>query len=269
MTTADYSVFQKLVQAYYRQHGRHDLPWRHTANGFFDPYEIMVSELMLQQTQVGRVIPKYSSFLTAFPTVSRLAAAPLGAVLTAWSGLGYNRRAKYLQQAAQAIAGQGTFPATGAELQRLPGVGVNTAAAIRAYAFDEPVVFIETNIRSVFIHHFFQDEAAVTDRQILELVQRTLPPSSPREWYWALMDYGSHLKQTQRHAARRSTSYTPQSAFQGSLRQLRGQVIKRLTEQPLTVGELRAVINDERLSAVVEVLISEQMINRRGQQLHI
>ena len=125
---------QKLVQAYYRQHGRHDLPWRQTANDFFDPYEIMVSELMLQQTQVARVIPKYPSFLTAFPTVSRLAAAPLGAVLTAWSGLGYNRRAKYLQQAAQAIAGRGTFPATGAELQRLPGVGVNTAAAIRAYA---------------------------------------------------------------------------------------------------------------------------------------
>lgn len=195
----------------------------------------------------------------------------MGAVLTAWSGLGYNRRAKYLQQAAHIVdrEQQGIFPETTAGLQRLPGVGINTAAAIMAYAFNKPVAFIETNIRSVYIHHFFKDVTAITDRQILELVQQTLPQSNPREWYWALMDYGSHLKQTSGNAARRSASYTLQSSFQGSLRQIRGQVIKQLTEQPLTVAELQASINDERFMLVIEALVSEQMISRNGEQLHI
>ena len=226
---------------------------------------------MLQQTQVARVIPKYATFLTDFPTVSSLAVAPMGVVLTAWSGLGYNRRAKYLQQAVQIIEQDhyGIFPETMAELQRLPGVGINTAAAIMAYAFNKPVTFIETNIRSVYIHHFFQKETAVTDRQIIALVQQTLPQSNPREWYWALMDYGSQLKQTSGNAARRSASYTRQSTFQGSLRQIRGQVIKRLTEQPQTIGQLQATIDDERLITVIEALVSEQMISRNGEQLHI
>ncbi len=200
-----------------------------------------------------------------------MAAAPSGSVLTAWSGLGYNRRAKFLQQAAQLIMAnfKGRFPETSAELRQLPGVGVNTAGALLAYAFDRPVVFIETNIRSVFIHHFFTDEAAVSDHQVLELVQATLPATSSRLWYWALMDYGSHLKQTTGNANRRSTGYSRQSAFAGSVRQLRGQVIRLLTERPHSTEELATMIADDRLPAVLQALDSEKMITRHDDRLSI
>lgn len=271
MPPAKIVAFQQTVTNYYQQHGRHDMPWRQPGPAGFDPYRIMVSELMLQQTQVSRVIPKYDSFLISFPTVANLAAAPLGAVLSAWSGLGYNRRAKFLWQAAAMILTDynGRFPQTIPELMRLPGVGVNTAGAIMAYAFDQPVVFIETNIRSVFIHHFFSDDALVPDNQISDLVQATLPSSSPRLWYWALMDYGSYLKQTTGNAARRSTSYARQSSFNGSPRQLRGQVIRLLTERPYTMSELKILIADDRLNVVLQALQQEGLITRRGNQLSI
>lgn len=271
MATSNIAAFQELIINFYDEQGRHNLAWRQPDAYGFDPYKIMVSELMLQQTQVARVIPKYDSFLASFPTVASLAAAPLGAVLTAWSGLGYNRRAKFLQQAAQLIMVnfEGRLPETSAELRQLPGVGVNTAGALLAYAFNQPVVFIETNIRSVFIHHFFTDNVTVSDRQVLALVQATLPATSPRQWYWALMDYGSHLKQTTGNAARRSVSYSKQSTFAGSIRQLRGQVITRLTERPHSAGELATMIADDRLPAVLQALHSEKMITRRGNQLSI
>lgn len=264
-------AFQKTVLNYYHQHGRHDMPWRQSGPDGFNPYFILVSELMLQQTQVSRVIPKYLSFIDTFPTVTDLAAAPLGAVLQAWSGLGYNRRAKYLWQAANMVAQDfhGNFPAAEGELVRLPGVGPNTAAAIRAYAFDQPVVFIETNIRSVFIHHFFAAETRVTDKQILAVVQTALPTSSPRQWYWALMDYGSFLKQTNSNVARRSASYVRQSTFKGSVRQLRGQVIKALSERPYTDAELHSSLADDRLDGVLQALRSEGLISQRGDVLSI
>lgn len=271
MATPTVAAFQHTVLDYYQHHGRHDLPWRQPDFTGFDPYKIMVSELMLQQTQVSRVLPKYNSFLAAFPTVAGLASAPLGAVLTAWSGLGYNRRAKFLQQAAQLIMTdfQGQFPSTSAELIRLPGVGLNTAGAILAYAFDQPVIFIETNIRSVFIYHFFTDSEQVSDSQILDLVKKTLPPSSPQIWYWALMDYGSHLKQTTGNATRRSASYSRQSKFAGSHRQLRGRVIRLLTERPYSQKELAVKIADDRLPNVLQDLLSEKMITHHGHQLSI
>ena len=271
MTPAAILDFQQVILNYYACHGRHDLPWRQAISSRLDPYAILVSELMLQQTQVSRVIPKYENFLTDFPTVSSLAASPLGAVLTAWSGLGYNRRAKFLHQAAQRIVDEhgGQLPKTVTELRQLPGVGANTAGAIVAYAYDAPVIFIETNIRQVFIDHFFADQELVDDRQILALVEATLPASDYRVWYWALMDYGSHLKQISGNAARRSASYSRQTTFQGSLRQLRGQVIKRLTEQPQTLQQLQSALTDERLAAVVDTLVSEQLITKHGRQLRI
>ncbi len=173
VSQTDIAAFQDTVRDYYLSHGRHELPWRlPETDGSFDPYEIMVSELMLQQTQVNRVIPKYLAFIDAFPTASALADASLGDVLVAWQGLGYNRRAKFLWQAAQQIVNEwhGVWPQEAARLTALPGVGINTAGAIAAYAFNQPVIFIETNVRSVYFHHFFNDQSDVADKDLLEII---------------------------------------------------------------------------------------------------
>jgi A/G-specific adenine glycosylase len=266
----DRQDFQTKVWEYYHQHARKDLPWRQPEpNGSFDPYHILVSELMLQQTQVSRVIPKYKEFLARFPASSVLAAAPLAEVLKAWNGLGYNRRAKYLRQSAQSIERSGKFPATQTELEELPGVGPNTAGAILAYAHNEPAVFIETNIRTVYIHHFFNDETAISDKSVRELVMQTLDTEHPREWYWALMDYGSYLKQSVGNLNRQSQSYAKQSKFQGSRRQIRGQVLRLLGEKTRTSVELAAVIKDERLLAVIDELVAEGMIRRTNERLSL
>jgi A/G-specific adenine glycosylase len=268
--------FQKIVWQYYDQHGRHDLPWRlPESGGGFDPYKIMVSEVMLQQTQVNRVITKYAQFLELFPTVSDLAKANLGDVLVAWQGLGYNRRAKFLWQAAQMVCNEldGEFPKDQRELTKLPGVGVNTAGAILAYTYNQPVSFIETNIRTVYIHHFFADlesGAVVHDKQVSDLVKATLPKrtdeneSHIRFWYWALMDYGTFIKQTAGNKSRASKSYAKQSPFAGSKRAVRGAVIRHLTQsrQSGIVGIeiLSKEISDPRLPDVLQELVGEGMV---------
>lgn len=268
-------TFVAEVWAYYKTHGRHDLPWRQPGKHGFDPYAIMVSEVMLQQTQVSRAIIKYAEFLAVFPTVTHLAKAPLADVLRVWSGLGYNRRAKFLWQAAQTIQSQGgAFPKTAGELVQLPGVGINTAGAIVAYAFDRPVVFIETNIRTVFIHHFFEDHDDITDKQLMPHIEQALQYSeslgySVRELYWALMDYGTHIKQVAGNASRRSKTYTKQSAFQGSRRQIRGHVLRLLTERPQSITELQTHIPDDRLLEVLQVLQDESFISFREEHYHL
>lgn len=255
--------FQKTVQDYYQAHGRHDLPWRLFADTP-DPYHVLVSEVMLQQTQVSRVIPKYEAFLELFPTIADLAHAELGDVLRAWQGLGYNRRAKFLWLAATELHGSHRFPDHIEALQTLPGIGANTAAAIVVYAFDKPAVFIETNIRTVYIHHFLSNQTDVADSIIRELVARTLPEQSYREWFWALMDYGTYLKQTHGNLSTQSKAYNKQSRFSGSKRQIRGAVLKQLAGQPATAVALRAVIKDERLSTVLYELEQEGLIRRNA-----
>lgn len=254
--------FLEILWEYYTRTGRHDLPWRLAeADGTFDPYKILVSELMLQQTQVSRVVPKYLSFLSHFPDVRSLANAELGDVLRSWQGLGYNRRAKYLWQAAREVAARGAFPASLAELVQLPGVGPNTAGAVLAYAANQPVVFVETNIRTVYIHHFFHDGDQVDDRDIRALVEQTLDREQPREFYWALMDYGSWLKTKVRNI-HQSKQYAKQSTFQGSRRQLRGRVIRELSSCSLTLAQLQQIIPDDRLRSVLTDLERESMIRR-------
>lgn len=263
--------FQAEVLEYYRQYGRHDLPWRQPEpDGDFDPYKIVVSEIMLQQTQATRVVPKYRQFLAEFPSFAALAAAPLSSVLIAWSGLGYNRRAKFLRQCAEQVTHEhgGQLPQTSEALVRLPGIGVNTAGAILAYAYNKPVVFIETNIRTVFIHHFFADKTGVDDRDILDLAARTLPDDT-RTWYWALMDYGSHLKQTVGNLNVLSKHYAKQTNFVGSRRQIRGQVLKLLSTRPHSRAELMQLIPDERLAGVLEDLCSEGFIARVTEYYHL
>ena len=262
--------FQDTVWEYYCEHGRHDLPWRQSlSDGRFDPYRILVSELMLQQTQVQRVMPKYAAFLQQFPTVHQLAQAELGAVLRAWSGLGYNRRAKYLHEAARVISRQTDFPRTQVALTSLPGVGVNTAGAILAYAYNKPVVFIETNIRTVYIHHFFQDQQGIADSAVREVLHQTVDTEHPREWYWALMDYGSHLKREVGNLNMLSNTYAKQSKFEGSRRQIRGKILRVLGKQSLTQTELLTLIDDDRTASIVNELLAENMIREVHNKLSL
>jgi len=253
--------FLETLWDFYARSGRGSLPWRQPeADGSFDPYRIMVSELMLQQTQVARVIPKYQAFLAQFQSVDALAVAELGDVLRAWQGLGYNRRAKFLWQAAQAVRALGSFPTIREELVKLPGIGVNTAGAIQAYAFNRPVLFVETNVRTVYIHHFFKDRSEIQDKVILALLEQTLDRENPREFYWALMDYGSHLKTTVGNLNKASKHYTKQSKFEGSRRQVRGAVLRELGSGPKSFTELQSLIADERLVAVLAELVGEGLI---------
>lgn len=252
--------FQALLKKYYTTHGR-DLPWRlPESDGSFDPYKILVSEVMLQQTQVQRVIPKYQEFLTAYPSTEALSEASLQSVLSIWQGLGYGRRARYLREAARQIVQASTFPDDESSLVQLPGVGVSTARAVLVYAFNQPHVFIETNVRSVYLHHFFSGQQGVRDKQILELVEQTFDRDNPREFYWALMDYGTYIKQKFGNQNTRSRHYKTQSAFVGSERQLRGVVLKKLASGPLTLSALKTELDDDRSDKVIEGLLHDRLV---------
>lgn len=218
-------AFRRAVWAHYRKAGRHDLPWRKTR----DPYKILVSEVMLQQTQVSRVLPKYKEFLKQFPTVRALAKALLSDVLKVWSGLGYNRRGKYLHEAAKVVVHDFKGDLKEALAHPLPGVGPYTRAAVRTFAFNEPHTMIETNIRGAFIHHFFAKKKTVNDRELLALIEKAAEGQDPREWHWALMDYGAHLKKIHPNPTRKSAHYVVQTPFTGSLRQVRGEILQLLT----------------------------------------
>lgn len=260
------TAFQRMVWDYYAKHGR-DLPWRRPdSEGTFDPYKILVSEIMLQQTQVQRVIPKYHSFLERFPSVESLAEAPLATVLSEWSGLGYNRRGKYLREAARVLVAK-DMPWQFEDLVACKGIGANTAAAVIVYAYNQSLAFVETNIRTIFIHHFFKDREGVTDKELLPIVESAIDRENPREWYWALMDYGVHLKTTIGNTARASKHYAKQSKFDGSKRQIRGQVLRLLADRDWSQREMVEHIRDSRLEAVLTDLLREGMISEQGSRL--
>ncbi|MDO5344063.1 MAG: A/G-specific adenine glycosylase [Candidatus Saccharibacteria bacterium] len=240
--------FQTLVHEKGQQLYR-PMPWRDQPTLYY----VLVSELMLQQTQVARVLPKFDEFIRRFPDVAALAAAELPEVLQTWQGLGYNRRAKFLHQAAQAIV-QGAPTATQADLTKLPGIGPNTAGAIMNYVYNHPTPFVETNIRTVYFHHFFPDASAVTDKQLLEMVTATMDTDDPRQWFWALMDYGAELKAQGQGRLSTSRHYKKQSRFEGSLRQMRGEIIRRQAAgQPLE--DITQVLSDDpRFGSALEGL---------------
>lgn len=250
--------FRSDVWNYWKKEGRHTLPWRKTK----DPYKILVSEVMLQQTQVPRVIEKYTSFLKKFPTVESLARAPLSEVLKEWSGLGYNRRGKFLRDAAIAITKEynGRVPQESSALRAIPGIGSYTASAVRAFAFNLPDVLIETNIRAVYIHHFFGDKKEVSDAAILAIAHVAAEDQDPREWHWALMDYGSHLKKLHGNPARKSSGYTKQSKFEGSLRQVRGAIVRELHTEKPNLNDLQ--FDPEKLQKAMHALESDGLIKR-------
>ena len=299
--------FQNKIYAYFLKHKR-ILPWRYEK----DPYKVFVSEVMLQQTPVARVLVKYPEFIKRFPTFRSLADASLRDVFTVWQGMGYNRRAKYLKEAAGIITKDKryefmfhnilSFPRTRESielnrsriksgmtdsnilqliniLQMLPGIGQATACAMITYAFNMPTVFVETNIRAVYLFHFFptsppaggfggtsENIGKVSDKEIMDLAKKTLDRKNPRDWYYALTDYGAMLKREKKFQNIQSKRYARQSKFEGSRRQLRGRIIKTLLEYgPNTFEQIDLLLpKEERLESVLNDLETERMIEKNS-----
>lgn len=253
-------ALRRVICHYYRHQGR-QMAWRETT----DPYRIFVSEVMLQQTGVERVRQKYAEFIETFPDFSALAAAEQRDVLAAWQGLGYNRRAIALHRSAQIVMEKfgGVLPATVEDLESLPGIGHATASSIAAFAFNAQTIFIETNVRRVFIHFFFRGREGVADAEILPLVAETLDPEHPREFYWGVMDYGTMLKKRYPNPNRRSASYSRQSRFEGSDRQIRGRVLRVLLRGgPMDAAALFAGLKVDRKKGeiILEKMVAEGFV---------
>lgn len=233
--TLSMQKFLTLLHTYYIEHKRDTLPWRKTKG----VYRILLSEIMLQQTQVSRVLIKYKEFLDKFPTVKDLAKAPLRDVLTLWQGLGYNRRAKFLHEASKILSETKPKDITYEFLNSLPGVGQSTAGAVLVFTQDKPIVFIETNVRAVLLHHFYNtSDEKIGDTELIVLMEKLLKnlgdKFTPREFYYALYDYGTYLKATlgkkKKELHSKSKHYVKQSAFKGSRRQLRAFILKKFLE---------------------------------------
>lgn len=273
--------FQKIVLDYFIISGRTHLPWREKIN----PYKVWVSEVMLQQTQVDRVIPFFNNWMKYFPDIQTLANASQIDVLKHWKGLGYNSRALRTKKCAEEIVQKyhGIFPKEKNEIEKLPGIGPYTAGAIVAFAYNQSTVIIETNIRRVFIHHFFQDQENVSDDAILDLVEKTLPEKDFRMWYWALMDYGSYLGRTLNIAGKKynpniqSKHYNKQSKFIGSDRQIRGRILEILLQEKnneitlvkLQKGIVELTIDYERVQKILDQLVLENFIIIQNKKIQL
>lgn len=302
--------FQEIILNYYHAHGRGNLPWRKKIS----PYRVWVSEIMLQQTQVDRVISFFNNWMKLFPTVRSLATAPQSDVLRAWKGLGYNSRALRMKRTVQEIVEKrlGVFPRTYDELLKLPGIGPYTAGAIMAFAYDKSVVMIETNIRRVYIHHFFlplrptgtspsqgrnlnsrviskktdgvaplrrgaprSGEECIHDNDLTDLIKNTLPKDNFREWYWALMDYGSYLGKTIPNPNKKSRHYTVQKKFKGSNREIRGKILeillekKKITLEKL-IEQLQILSHDQdRIERIFDQLEKEGFLEIKNGKIFI
>ncbi len=251
-------TFRSIVLGYYASNKR-NLPWRETIT----PYWILLSEIMLQQTQVPRVLVKFAEFTERFPDIKSLASASLHDVLGSWQGLGYNRRGKFLREAAVIIVDKhgGEIPKSVELVDELPGIGKATASAIVTYTYNIPTVFIETNVRRVFLHHFFQDRQDVPDTELLPIVAETVDKNNPRDWYYALMDYGTHLAKVIENPNRRSKHYNVQSQFNGSVRQVRGALLRRfLKEKSVSYEKLKDEFTDDRLDKALTGMVKDGLI---------
>ena len=261
--------FQEAVWGYYRENKR-SFAWRSTS----DPYRILVSEVMLQQTQTERVKSYYAAFLKRFPNVRALANASLSDVLILWKGLGYNRRAINLKRAAEAIVSEhgGRFPKDYRALLALPGVGPSTAGAIMNFSYHIPTAFIETNIRSVYLHFFFKDKESVDDKELLAVIEKTQDTEDPKSWYYALYDYGVMLKKTVGNQNSRSKHYKKQSTFKGSNRELRAAMLFYLLEKKkVSVPELCKALERDEAAVLknIEAFEKEGFIRRKGASIHM
>lgn len=271
MFTLQIKKFKAEVWSYYRGHKR-DLPWRRTKNS----YRILVSEMMLQQTQVSRVLKKYPQFIKRFPNFQELAKSPIRNVLKAWQGLGYNRRGLALKRVAEIVVKKyrGVLPRDKASLEALPGIGQSTAGAILAFAYGISEPFVETNIRRAYIHFFFRRKKKIHDKEILELVTKTIDRKNSREWYWALMDYGAMLGALPKNPNQKSAHYAKQSRFAGSDRELRGKILKLLlAKKSVSEYALKKTVfvapsqnifqNKQRLKRIIQSLLRDNLACRR------
>jgi A/G-specific adenine glycosylase len=264
MSDEQLNQFRLKIWDYYRVH-RRSFAWRENPT----PYNVFISEIMLQQTQTHRVAPKYEAFIAQFPTFEILACAETRDVLSAWQGLGYNRRGLYLHKSAQKVVNefQGLLPNDPNILVTFDGIGKATAASMCAFAFNKPTIFIETNIRAVYIHEFFKNNAEVHDNQLLPLIVATVDTQNPREWYYALMDYGVMLKQCHKNPSRKSAHHAKQSKFEGSERQIRGMILRVLLDQKASAFDRLCQLIDRepvRIERNLENLLNEGLIKKQG-----
>lgn len=260
-TSRDILRFKKIVQTHARRHTR-QLPWRSRVS----EYRIAVSEIMLQQTPVDRVIPYYERFIRKFPSWKHLAEASFLEVFREWQGLGYNRRAKALRDLAGIVIKNyhGKLPRRIEDLVALPGIGPYTAGAILTFAHNRREVFIETNIRTVYLHHFFPGHHKVSDQRLLPLIEATLPRKEYSSWYAALMDYGAHLKRQGLKQNKRNPSYVTQKKFKGSSRELRGKILREISRKALSVSQLsqKLAVPEIRVRTEVERLRREELVRK-------
>ena len=256
----DINEFREIILFNYKEAGR-DFPWREAVS----PWAVMVSEFMLQQTQTERVIPYFKRWMELWPGPGALAKASMEDALREWSGLGYNRRCKYLKDCAAIIANEkaGEVPRTPKTLLPLPGIGPYIAGAVSCFAYNYPAVFIETNIRSAALHFFFPGKTGVTDAEIVPILEAALDRKNPRRWYYALMDYGAALKKITVNPNRRSAHYAKQSPFEGSFRQARGKVLKTLVSigsgSAEDIGK-KSGLKKKELYRVLQALEKESMV---------
>jgi A/G-specific adenine glycosylase len=277
---------------WYRDHAR-DLPWRHTR----DPYRILVAEVMLQQTQVDRVLPKYEQWLAAFPTLDRLAEAPTGEVIRLWAPLGYNSRAVRLQAIArQCIASfEGRMPACFDELLQLTGVGRYTAGAVACFAYEQQVTFWDTNVRRVLTRIFRGPSEVLSERDMEDLAAEVLPPNDSYDWHQALMDLGATICVSRgprcdlcpamnECAAHPAILFQPLAVaerrgkyeakpFETTNRYFRGRVVDALRERsPLSLADLAARLDrDDRdwLDNLVAGLERDGLVVRQGEAVSL
>jgi len=236
---------------------RRDLPWRHT----HDPYKIFVSEVMLQQTQVSRVTPKYESFLTMFPDVGALACATPADILKEWKGMGYNRRALFLQKAARMVVNEfsGIFPDNEKDLRNLPGLGIYTARAVLVFAYKQDIAMVDTNIRQIITHYFFED-AIQKESVIQEVATQILPTGKSWEWHQALMDFGALAL---RRIPDKQRSSKP---FKETDRYVRGRIVDVLRESAYDHWQLIKQMSDitgrsnEDIGNILQKLLKDELI---------
>jgi len=263
-------LFQKEIWDYYKNHGR-ELPWRNED----DPYKVFISEIMLQQTQVVRVLKKYPEFIKTFPTFKALASAKFSDVFLVWQGMGYNRRAKFIKQTAEIVMRDfnGILPKNREILKKFPGIGEGTSGSLVAFLYNEPVCFVETNIRRVIIHFFFKNKNNIKEREILKKIKETIDKSRPREWYYALMDYGSMLPEREKtNVNKKGKIYKKQTPFVGSRRQLRGSILQFLLKNK--ASKISDIIygcrtTDHDIKEIVDGLYKERLIEKNKNRYSI
>ncbi|MFX1235972.1 MAG: A/G-specific adenine glycosylase [Promethearchaeota archaeon] len=269
LTSHILKTFQGIIYSYYKRSGR-NFPFRTDIS----PYNVLISEIMLQQTQTSRVADKFLEFINKFPNFNELANAKTNEILKVWQGLGYNRRALALKKIAKIVVNEyeGKLPEDINILKSFPQIGHNTASSILTFSFNKPTYFVETNIRRVYIHFFFRDKNLISDEEILPLVKKTLDFANPREWYYALMDYGVMLKKTHPELHKKSTHYRKQAKFEGSNREIRGKVLKMiLREKNINETEIFKEVQRDRgtIREILNVLEDEGFMKKNGQNYYI